>query len=62
MTFGEKLKKLRKEKNLSIKKLAELSKMSAVQISNYEHGHYMPNAININKLAEALGCDYEDLK
>ena len=61
MTFGEKLKNLRKERNLSIKQLSELSHLSSVQISNYEHNHYVPNAINITKLAEALGCSYDDL-
>lgn len=61
MTFGENLKNLRKERNLSIKELADLSGLSAVQISNYEHGHYEPNAISVNKLAKALNCAYEDL-
>ena len=61
MTFGEKLKNLRKEKNLSIKKLSELSGLSPVQISNYEHNHYVPNAINLNKLVMALNCNYDDL-
>lgn len=61
MTFGENLKNLRKERNLSIKQLSELSGLHAVQISNYEHDHYVPNVININKLAKALGCDYDDL-
>lgn len=61
MAFGENLRNLRKERNLSIKKLSELSGLSAVQISNYEHNHYVPNAINISKLAVALGCSYDDL-
>lgn len=61
MTFGENLRNLRKERNLSIKQLSELSGLSAVQISNYEHDHYVPNAININKLAVALECTYDDL-
>jgi len=61
VTFGERLKNLRKERNLSIKELAEKSGLSAVQISNYEHDHYVPNAINVSKLAKALGCDYDDL-
>ena len=62
MSFGEKLKNLRKERNLSIKELSERSGVSVVQISNYEHNRYVPNAINVNKLADALGCSYEDLK
>lgn len=61
MTFGEKLRNLRKERNLSVKQLAELSGLSVVQISHYENNHHVPNAININKLASALECDYETL-
>lgn len=61
MTFGENLRNLRKERKLSVKGLSELSGLSAVQISNYEHDHYVPNEINKNKLAKALGCSYEDL-
>lgn len=61
MTFGENLKNLRKERNLSIKKLSELSGLSSVQISNYEHNHNVPNSINIYKLANALKCSYEEL-
>ena len=61
MTFGENLKNLRKERNLSIKELSEKAGLSPVQISNYEHDHYVPNAITLNKLADALGCSYEDL-
>lgn len=61
MTFGENLKNLRKSKSLSIKQLADLSGLSPVQISTYECNHHVPNAININKLANALECTYEDL-
>ena len=61
MTFGEKLRNLRKEQNLSVKQLAELSGLSVVQISHYENNHHVPNAININKLSSALGCSYETL-
>lgn len=61
MKFGENLKNLRKERNLSIKQLSQISGLSAVQISNYEHDHYVPNSININKLAVALSCTYDDL-
>lgn len=61
MTFGENLRNLRKERNLSIKELSAASGLSAVHISNYEHDHHVPNAININKLAVALGCTYEEL-
>lgn len=61
MTFGERLRKLRKARRLSIKQLSDASGLSAVQISNYEHDHYVPNAINVSKLAFALDCSYDEL-
>ena len=61
MAFGENLRNLRTSQNLSIKELAKKSGLSPVQISTYEWGHHVPNAININKLANALGCTYEEL-
>jgi len=61
MSFAERLKNLRKERNMSIKELSDVSGLSAVQISNYEHGHNVPNAINANRLAAALGCAYDEL-
>lgn len=61
MTFSEKLKDLRKEKNMSIKELAKKSGVTAVSISNYENGHYIPNLLTIKKLARALKCDFETL-
>lgn len=61
MTFGENLRSLRKERNLSIKELASLSGLSSVQISNYEHDNYAPNAITTAKLVVALKCEYGDL-
>lgn len=61
MTFGEKLKDLRKKRNLTIKELAEKSGVTAVSICNYENGHHKPNLVNIQKLSKALKCKYEDL-
>jgi len=61
MTFGENLRNLRKERDLSIKELASLSGLSVVQISNYEHEKNMPNAITVAKLVIALKCEYGDL-
>ena len=61
MTFGENLRNLRKERNLSIKELASISGLSVVQISNYEHDKNVPNAITVAKLVTALKCEYGEL-
>ena len=61
MTFGEKIKNLRKEQNLTAKELAEKSGLTVVSIINYENNHRKPNLISINKLATALNCDFDTL-
>lgn len=61
MTFGEKLKSLRKERGLTAKQLAKKSGLTAVSISNYENGHRKPNLVGISKLASALECDFDEL-
>ena len=61
MTFGEKIKNLRKERNLTIKQLSELSGLSTVTINFYELGKIKPNLISVQKLAKALNCDFDEL-
>ena len=61
MTFGEKLRDLRKEHKMSIKELASKSGITTVSISNYENDHCIPNLITIQKLANALNCNYDTL-
>ena len=61
MTFGEKLRNLRKERGLTAKQLSEKSGLTAVSIINYENDHRKPNLVSINKLANALDCDFDEL-
>ena len=49
-SFGENLKKLRKQKGLSQAQLAEIIGMSAKNITKIETGKSFPRAENINKL------------
>lgn len=61
MTIGEKIKKLRLKKKMTIKELSEKSGLSQVIISHYEHGSVVPSLTNIQKLSVGLDCDFEDL-
>ena len=62
MTFGEKLKKYRKEKKLTQKQLAEIVGVAATTIVNYENGTTYPQDRKIYaKLANALGIDADFL-
>lgn len=55
------MKELRKAKGLSQEKLAELCNIHPVSISNYEDGRNLPNIRVLFKMAEVLGCKYEDI-
>jgi transcriptional regulator with XRE-family HTH domain len=52
--FGERLKKLRKQKNLSQQEIGEMTGMHFTNISRYERGLAMPNSGTLKKLSEAL--------
>ena len=52
--FGERLKRARAAKGLSMKDLAALVGVSANMIKKYEHGHSMPSSGILLKLSEAL--------
>lgn len=62
MSISEYLKEKRIEKNLSIRKLAELSDVSAMYISELERGkREKPSPEVLKKLSEGLGEPYENL-
>jgi transcriptional regulator with XRE-family HTH domain len=50
--FGQNLAKLRKEKNLSQYKLAELMNLSRGQIANYEQGSREPDFETLERFAD----------
>jgi len=58
LTFGEKLRKARKENKLSQDKLAELIGVSRVAITNYELSRNTPNFENIQKLTKVLNTEF----
>ncbi len=52
--LGEKLRKLREEKDLSLRELAALADTDHSQIHRIEIGQISPTAITLENLAEAL--------
>jgi transcriptional regulator with XRE-family HTH domain len=62
MNFGQELKAIRKEKNISIRKLAELAEISHAYISQIENGKRdRPKPDLIKKLSKALGVSYTQM-
>lgn len=61
MSFGENLKKIRKEKNITLKELAEKLEVTSPNISQYEHDKRNPSLKMILKFAAALNCSIEEL-
>lgn len=61
MHFNEKLKKLRKEKKLTQRELAEITDIGYNTIRNYERGDRKPKIENILKLSKALGVSPEEM-
>lgn len=63
MTVGENIRRIRKEKGLTQKKLGELCGINESQIRRYELGlnNSNPKLETIQKIARALGVEYIDL-
>jgi transcriptional regulator with XRE-family HTH domain len=59
--FGERLKKLRTEKNLSTRALALNADMDFGNINEIENGKINPSLISIIALGEALGVNPSEL-
>ena len=58
---GDKLKEIRKRKNLTRYELQKLSGVTTVQIRNIEKSICEPRTTTLAKLAVALEVDYEEL-
>lgn len=61
MTFGEKIKQLRKEQKLTLKDVAEKAGLSIVSVNFYENDKQKPTLVSVQKLATALNCEFEEL-
>ena len=61
MNIGEEIKKARKQKKMTQKKLAELSGIAEITIRQYEAGNYSPKMEQLQKLSLALQIPVSDL-
>jgi len=61
LTFGQKLMILRRNKNVSQKKLAELTKIGLVNIARYETDTIYPNAQTLIKLSDYFNVSIDYL-
>ena len=61
MTFGERIKELRKSKNLTLAQLADLTGLNTMTLSKIENDHHKPSALTVGKLASIFGQEYEEL-
>lgn len=57
----EGIKKLREQKNLTQKELAERVCVERSTVAKWESGAAFPSASKLPKLAEVLGCSVADL-
>ena len=60
-SFGQKLKQIRKSKNLTQEKLAELAGINEKHVSKIETGVYFPTYVTLNKILTALNLKIEDV-
>ena len=61
MTVGQKIKMLRKEKGITQKELAEITRIAEITIRQYEAGKYIPKTKNLTKIAHALDSTIGEL-
>ncbi|MBE7178562.1 MAG: helix-turn-helix transcriptional regulator [Mucilaginibacter polytrichastri] len=59
--FGKHLQNLRKQKNLSLRKLAQKCEVDFADIKRYENGQINPTLISIIELAQGLEVSVVDI-
>ena len=59
--LGKRIKEVRKTKNLTQERMAELIGIETPSLSNIERGKYFPSAENFNKIIEALNIGPDEL-
>lgn len=61
MTIGEKIRKLRREREWTQEELGERVQIDKRNVSKYETGHLNPSRKTVEKFAEALGISAAEL-
>lgn len=59
--FGVRLRKIRKQNNLTQQELSKKAGISNPEISKYENGYYEPTVRTLNWLCQALNVKSVDL-
>ncbi|MEN8078222.1 helix-turn-helix transcriptional regulator [Clostridioides difficile] len=59
--LGDKIKQIRKDKNISQKKFAEILEIPVSTLANYENNHRQPNIETLYKISSALNISPVDL-
>ena len=59
--FGDNLKRIRSENNLTQGELADRLGMEQASISRYENGHHVPSIGSVSKIAFCLEVTISDL-
>ncbi len=57
--FGNKLKKLRKERNMTQVQFADICGINQTQVTRYENGQNLPSGKMIERIAKALNVKME---
>jgi transcriptional regulator with XRE-family HTH domain len=60
-TVGTVIRRERRERNMTLKELAERASLSVVYLGEIERGKKYPSALVLERLAEALGLDIFEL-
>ena len=60
--LGDKIKQIRKTKNISQREFAKILAIPVSTLANYENNHRQPNIETLNKISEALGVSITDQK
>jgi transcriptional regulator with XRE-family HTH domain len=61
MNIGEKVKSLRKQSNMSLRELAQITGLSKTTLSDLENGTKNPSLDTVEKIATAFGLTSSDL-
>lgn len=61
MTFGDRLREIRKTRGLTQEQLAQMIGVAKSTLTGYERDNREPNVLTITKLAQVLGVTGDDL-
>lgn len=59
--FAERLNRMKKEKHMTLKNIADASGVSIESLSKYRRGETIPRADMVVRIAKALNCSTSDL-